>query len=69
MDIREIQRMHVHPDGHEVFYNPEEQTLTIANGDTREYVAIPMAAFGLLELAEAASRISKHLIYDEGDQK
>lgn len=67
MSIHEIQRLHAHPDGHVVFYDPQAQTLNIFNEDGHT-VAIPMAAFGLLEVAEAASRIAKEIIY-EGEQK
>lgn len=68
METQELQILHEHPDGHAVFYDKEAQALFIQDGDTERYLSIPIAAFGLLELAENAARIARKIIYQEGEQ-
>lgn len=64
MNIREIQTLHRHPDGHQVTFDQQTQALTITNTDDGQTVSIPMGAYGLLEIAESAARIAKQIVYE-----
>ena len=68
MNIRETQKLHLHPDGHAIAFDQQTHTLTIFNADDGQTVSIPAGAFSLLELAEAAARIAKQIIYEDGEQ-
>ncbi|NLY35281.1 MAG: hypothetical protein GX040_11280 [Alcaligenaceae bacterium] len=65
----ELQILHEHPDGHAVFYDKEAQALFIQDSDTEQYVSIPMGAYGLLEIAENASRAAREIIFEEEDEE
>ncbi len=68
MNIREILPLHTHPDGHGILFDPQTQELTVFNADDGQTVSIPMGAYGLLELVEAAASIIKEITYQEGEQ-
>lgn len=68
MNIRETQTLHLHPDGHAITFDQQTQTLTVFNVDDGQTVSIPMGAYGLLELVEAAASIIKEITYQEGEQ-
>lgn len=68
MDTQELQILHEHPDGHSILFDPQTQELTVFNADDGQNVSIPMGAYGLLELVEAAASIIKEITYQEGEQ-